>query len=69
MLISSVSTTSYELITGAFKIHIDDSTYAYSNAVNLISFLDLANLTQYVPSSTHCGSYTLDLSLLVLSLF
>ena len=59
-LISSISTTPYEfLITGDFNIHVDDLTD--SNALKFISLLDLANLTQHVPFSTHCHSHTLDL--------
>ena len=59
-LISSISTTPHEfLITGDFNIHVDDLTD--SNALKFISLLDLANLTQHVPFSTHCHSHTLDL--------
>jgi len=46
-LISSVSTSPHEfLFTGDFNIHVDDLTD--SNAIQLLSLLDHANLTQHV---------------------
>ena len=60
ILLSSVSTIPHEfLITGDFNIHVDDPTD--SNALQFISLLNLANLTQHVSFPTHSHSHTLDL--------
>jgi exonuclease III len=59
-LISSISTLSHDfLITGDFNIHVDDLTD--SSALQFISLLDLANLTQHVSFPTHRLNHTLDL--------
>jgi exonuclease III len=59
-LISFISTSPHDfLITGDFNIHVDDLTD--SNALQFISLLDLANLTQHVSFPTHRLSHTLDL--------
>ena len=59
-LISSISTSPHEfLITGDFNIHVDDLTD--SNAIQFLSLLDHANLTQHVSFPTHQHSHTLDL--------
>jgi exonuclease III len=59
-LISSVSTSPHEfLITGDFNIHVDDPTD--SNAIQFLSLLDHANLSQHVSFPTHRHSHTLDL--------
>jgi len=51
-LISSVSTSPHEfLITGDFNIHVDD--LANSNAIQFLSLLDHADLTQHVLFPTH----------------
>ena len=56
-LITSVSTTLHEfVITGDFNIHVDDLTD--SNAIQFISLLDSANLTQQVSFPTHRHSHT-----------
>jgi hypothetical protein len=66
-LISSISTTPFEfLITNDFNIHVDDPTD--SNALKFISLLDLANLTQHVPFSTHVIHVLLIVSFLLLIL-
>jgi len=56
---SSVSTSHEFLITGDFNILVDDLTD--SNAIQFLSLLDLANLTQHVLFPTHRHSHTLDL--------
>jgi len=59
-LISSVSTSPHEfLITGDFNIHVDDLTD--SNAIQFLSLLDHANLTQHVSFPTHRHYHTLHL--------
>jgi len=59
-LISSVSTSPHEfLITADFNIHVDD--LADSNAIQFLSILDHANLTQHVSFPTNRHSHTLDL--------
>jgi len=59
-LISSVSTSPHEfLITGDFNIPVDDLTDA--NAIQFLSLLDHANLTQHVSFPTHRHSHTLHL--------
>jgi len=58
-LISSVSTSYEFLITGDFNIHVDDHTN--SNAIQFLSLLDHANLTQHVLFPTHRHCHTLDL--------
>jgi len=58
-LISNVSTSHKFLMTGDFNIHVDDLTD--SNAIQFLSLLDHANLTQHVSFPTHRHSHTLDL--------
>jgi exonuclease III len=59
-LISSVSTSPHEfIITGDFNIHVDDKND--SNALQFMSLLDHANLTQHVSFPTHRHSHILDL--------
>ena len=59
-LISSISTSPHDfLITGDFNIHVDDLND--SSALQFISLLDLANLTQHVSFPTHRLNHTLDL--------
>lgn len=59
-LISVASTTPHEfLITGDFNIHVDDPTD--SNAIQFLTLLNQAYLTQHVTFPTHRKSHTLDL--------
>jgi len=56
-VISSVSTFPHDfLITGDFNIHVDDLTD--SNAIQFVSLLDHAILTQHVLFPTHRHSYS-----------
>ena len=59
-LVSLASTSPHEfLITGDFNVHVDDLTD--SCAIQFLSLLDQANLTQHVKFATHRQSHTLDL--------